>query len=226
MIKRAMSGTDFPWPRSCCPTRSHGSCMTPARIWPLAAALSLVLSLLLTGCMARRSSPEPRSTVTRENCLLCGGGTDCPWGQDNVGILSLNTFSITPIEINRYDQDGTLVKENTGTLSLLSANEKELDFSLHGALDPDRGMAHMACAFGENAAPDLERATQALCQDCLGLALSGSGVGVIDLSTREFRPLAENCSSFGLGNYYIHCDWDSAKPGAELWVFYVPMRYP
>ena len=34
------------------------------------------------------------SRITSEDCFLCGGDGAQPWGEDNVGILDLNTFEL------------------------------------------------------------------------------------------------------------------------------------
>nr|WP_325223418.1 hypothetical protein [uncultured Oscillibacter sp.] len=40
------------------------------------------------------------------------------WGQNNIALISLNTFDIKPIEINRYDGiTGQLIEEYAGTVS-------------------------------------------------------------------------------------------------------------
>lgn len=44
------------------------------------------------------------SRISKEDCILCSdhGGTAYAeyWGQDNVGVVHLNTFEILPIRIN------------------------------------------------------------------------------------------------------------------------------
>lgn len=181
---------------------------------------------LTTGCGEKRS-PESGaviSAVSPEDCFLCGGGADLPRGEDNIGLISLNTFDVIPIEINRFHGDGTLREETRGVLTVQRAGEKEAGFSAVLAVDADRGMAIVDCVFHENETLDAEQAAKVLCRDCLDQALSdgGTGVGIVDFSTGTVRPLAESGGGFGIGNYYVHCDWDKSGPGASLWVFHLP----
>ena len=47
------------------------------------------------------------SDTSPEDCLVCGGGegTVLPLyrGQENLGIVNLNSFDLAPVTINRYD---------------------------------------------------------------------------------------------------------------------------
>ena len=82
-----------------------------------------MLALCLTGCdtepsLASEPEPEPViSTVSAEDCFLCGSGAGDPfyWGQNNVGIISLHTFEVLPVEINRYDAHGALIEKTRDT---------------------------------------------------------------------------------------------------------------
>lgn len=217
---------DSRWSRSCCPMRSLRRRFI--RILSNICVISALACLCLTIGCATRKNPERRevlSLAAAEDCFFCGGGTDPPWGQDNLGLLDLNTLEILPIEINRYDQAGALIEENTGLLSRRGTGEKEEGVSALVTVDADNGMAVLSCSFPGDGTLDVEKAAGRLCQGCLDKALAGDGPGVsvVDFATRDFRPLEEAVTGFGLGNYYVHCDWDGT--GAELWVFYMPHRY-
>lgn len=88
----------------------------------------LLVMLVLSGCgMEQSSTASAEASYTSDtpakDCYLCGGGIEnlLPafyWGQDNIALLSLNTFDIKPIEINRYDRlTGQLIEEYAGTAS-------------------------------------------------------------------------------------------------------------
>lgn len=75
--------------------------------------LLLLVMLLLLGCGAEQSDTASAeapyiSDTLSEDYYLCGGGVEnlIPfyWGQNNLALISLNTFDIVPIEINRYDR--------------------------------------------------------------------------------------------------------------------------
>ena len=69
------------------------------------------LMVLLTACSGPGATEtEPTayehipyvSTITAEECFICGDTqSSLHWGEENVGILNLNTFEILRIEINR-----------------------------------------------------------------------------------------------------------------------------
>ena len=54
-------------------------------------------------------SPAYHSDTSPEDCFLGGNGMENrmppKWGQNNIALISLNTFEIKPVEINRYDGD-------------------------------------------------------------------------------------------------------------------------
>lgn len=81
--------------------------------WTL--ALLVILPLILTGCDSEPSTAldgdvKYSSATSAEDCYLCGGSIEnlvpSYWGQNNIALISLNTFEIEPLEINRYWPDG------------------------------------------------------------------------------------------------------------------------
>lgn len=87
--------------------------------------LLLSLFLLLAGCgrMQNNDFGVPQSTdagdaalsentayssnTSAKDCILCGGGMEkllsAQWGQNNIALISLNTFECQLIGINRYE---------------------------------------------------------------------------------------------------------------------------
>ena len=72
--------------------------------------LMAVLALFCAGCGAVSHMDESESlhcisNTVSQDCYLCGDRDDTPlskyWGQENVGIVSLSTFEVSPFEINR-----------------------------------------------------------------------------------------------------------------------------
>lgn len=75
-----------------------------------------------TGDSSSTQETVYHSDTPSEDCYLCGGGIEnlipSYWGQNNIALISLNTFDIKPIEINRYDGiTGQLIEEYAGTVS-------------------------------------------------------------------------------------------------------------
>ena len=204
------------------------------------AAVISILMLLLCGCGQQAKTEQEHdwqaeaeavsvSCVDKEACFLCGTDTGY-FGQNNIGIVSLNNFSVMPVEINRYDHNGQLIKENTGAMQMRNFQNGEKGMTASVMLEPDRGIAHVSITPNGDATLDLEKAAAHLCPDCLTelaahLYGSASGVGVVDFSTRRLYALQESVTSFGAGDYYIHCDRDTERGEIDILVTYSPLRF-
>ena len=205
----------------------------------LIAAFS-VLALMLCSCV-RQAQTEPErdwqaeaeaasvSCVAKADCFLCGAGAGY-FGQNNVGIVSLNTFAVMPVEINRYDHRGQLIEENTGAMQMRYFQNGENGMTASVMLEPDRGIAHVSITPNGDATLDLTNAAGHLCCDCLGDLASqfhGSvnGVGVVNFSTQRLYVLQESVSSFGAGDYYVHCDRNTENGQISVLITYNPLRY-
>lgn len=177
-----------------------------------------------------------RSNLSAEDCRLCGSGTDSglpsPWGQDNIALISLNTFEIVPAGINRYD-GGQPVEEFAGYSSIESGVSKNGGFSATLICDCDRGYATGFVDFHDDAVLDTGEASNFLCENCLNKLLPlypdrCFGVGAIDLATKEVRIFAEDLGGFTLGDFYIDCDLqdrENAQGRMDILIFYCPARY-
>lgn len=201
----------------------------------------LMLILALGLCLARcdagsgAASEQVISAASAGDCFLCGDSDSSYWGQNNVGFISLNTCQVMPLEINRYDIDGVLIEKNAGYAQSRGLQTPKNGFSAYMMQDPDCGYATGEISLRGDEALVMENAAAFLCEDCLHAVLSGVhehsfGVGVINFETREIRALESCVTGFGLGDFYIHCDWkqrDSAKDSqkADILVFYCPQRY-
>lgn len=199
---------------------------------------TVMLALCLTGCDTKSSvetKPEQViSTVSAEDCFLCGSGAkDLPyWGQNNVGIISLNTFEVMPIEINRYDDNGVLIAENTGHMTSRGF-QNNTGFRAHVYENADRGRAKGSITFNADETLDTEKTATFLCQACLDAVLSniyteGSGIGILNFATKQLRAFEEPLTGFDLGDYYIDCDWNTprqteASKELTILVSYYPM---
>ena len=122
----------------------------------------LCVLLLLSGCAnaqisnnntgASSASSEKETTtyesqIKKEECALCSqhGNTMLPAysGQKNLGIICINTFDISPIEINRYDDFGNLIEKPSETFSIMHNGFGEGNMNTHVTPNPDRGYANV-----------------------------------------------------------------------------------
>lgn len=178
------------------------------------------------------------SDTSRQDCYLCGEGIEnlVPfyWGQNNIALISLNTFDIKPIEINRYDRlTRQLIEEYAGTVSLGGGGSIDGGFSADLLLDYDKGYASGSINFYDDTVLDANKAAAFLCEDCLNELLPQEidrcfGVGAIDLSTKEIRVFEESLGGFGLGDFHIDCDLKDLEDGSHqmsILMFYCPIRY-
>lgn len=204
------------------------------------AAVISVLALMLCGCGQQAKTDQEHdwkaeaeivsaSCATKEDCFICGAETGY-FGQNNVGIVSLNTFAVMPVEINRYDHNGVLIEENTGTMQIRNFKNGENGMTASVMLEPDRGIAHVSISLNGEAALDLTNVAGYLCCDCLAelasqLHGSVNGVGVVNFSTQRLYVLQESVTSFGAGDYYIHCDRDAERGEIDILITYSPLRF-
>ena len=205
------------------------------------ATVFSVLLLLLCAC-GQKTQVEPEHNwkaeaeaasaccVSKEDCFLCGASAE-NFGQDNVGIVSLNNFAFMPVEINRYDRsNGNLIEVNTGAVQMRSFHNGDSGLNATLMLDPDRGIANVSISPNGDATLNLESAAAHLCPDCLAELASQlhgntSGIGVINFNTCRLYVLQDSVIGFGAGNYYVHCDQDLQDEQLKVLITYSPLRY-
>ena len=205
----------------------------------IALILISLLLLLLMGCGQEEPStidlsdyehPDLVSSISKEECFLCGNRDDHAlstyWGQDNVGLIIVNTFEVLPISINKYDLDGQQVKEPQGVLIHEGIATGERD--LHAWTDPDRGNSRVDISPGE--AIDPEAINAFLCQSCLDtfgghyyVRDTPPEIAVVNFSTRELLPLVETCPWFTFDNFAVDVDFQD-DGGFDLLIYSAPPR--
>lgn len=210
-------------------------------------ALLLALMLVLTGCVMKQSTDLSNasdfsktvysSDTSTKNCYLCGDGIrnliPSYWDQNNIALISLNTFEIKPLEINRYNGiDGRLVEEYAGTVSLVVGNNNG-GFSTNLMLNSDRGYATGSVSLNGDEMLDLNKVASFLCEDCLNGILPAQvdecfGLGAINLSTGKVRIFDEHLGGFTLGDFYVKCDLQEKNGDTrrmDILIFFCPIRY-
>lgn len=205
-------------------------------------SLLALLMIALSGCGLKQDGSAFQenvyfSSTSAADCYLCGGGIESLipeyWGQNNVALISLNTFDIKPIEINRYD-NGHLIEEYAGVISFGGGGSVNGGFSAHLMLEYDRGYATGSLNFRDDEILDAGKAASFLCSDCLNGIIPKEtgqcfGVGAIDLATKEIRLFEESLGGFGLGDFYIDCNLKERRTGEprqmDVLIFYCPVRY-
>lgn len=186
----------------------------------------------------QKTQPQYISNTNLADCRLCGDGkgTLLPYyrGQNNVGIISLNTFTLISVETTRYDDNGKPIYKPAPSSSTNIINSGDDGFIASVSEDSDRGYAHCYIYFGNDEALDLEKASSFLCTDCLNSIMDESwetpyGIGIIDFKTHKIRLLEKDVTAFIFGDFYISCDLrdreENTVPEMDLLIFYCPERY-
>ena len=168
-------------------------------------SIFLLMVCFLSSCTMREEFREPAVYTPVENCFLCGKREKEPWGQDNVGIVSLNTFDMMAIGINRYDGEGKQIEKPLGIAAAKSFRGGERGFQVSGLEDPDRGYAMLTVTLGEDKRADRKKAAAFLCEACLERIVpegrEAVGLGVVNFATGEIRCLEKEITGFSLGGY-------------------------
>lgn len=93
----------------------------------IAGALTMLVVIIIVARISTAQEQAPMeyehidyvSNVTQEECFVCGTNNGYSyWGEDNVGIVNLNTVELLHLEINRYDDHGKLIEEPAGYMSV------------------------------------------------------------------------------------------------------------
>ena len=218
------------------------------KIWGMTGmALSVLIFIGMAGCgQKQEDNPDYRaeaealyqSCAAKEDCYLCGNNGVEYWehlGENNVGIVSLNTFQMLPVSINRYDDAGKLLEENTGCLESRRFTSDEDGFLADLRMDADRGIADAQLTFNKDQQLRLESTVRHLCEEHfreLVADLYGNpyGVGIVSLESARVYPFKEHIIAFQAGDYYIHCDLreedqDGNPLKMSVYAVYTPLRY-
>lgn len=209
----------------------------------------LLLIWMLAGCKAKQDTQVNKeldagivyhSDIPPEDCYICGGiietskNSKLYWGQNNVALISLNTFEVKPIEINRYDRsDGHLREELSGLLLFECKVCDYGGFSAYLMRNCDRGYATAVLDFGNDERLDIDKVSSYLCENCLNEILPRDieqcfGVGIINLETKEVYVFQEMLSGFIIGDFYVDCDSLERHDDIvqmDLQIFFCPVRY-
>lgn len=201
----------------------------------------LMACLLLVSCGNNAIEPQETqeykhidfvSDLPQEDCFLCGDGGDSStslyWGEDNVGIINLNTFELMRIEINRYDDHGQLVEEAAGYME--SSHLGSGDSYAHAFTFSDNGFSHVQIT-GVQYAIDRKTIQSHLCQTCLDtindMWFSGNApaeYAIISFAERTIQPLLANRPWFSAGDYGVDCEFKNDRK-IDLLIHYCPFRF-
>ena len=172
------------------------------------------------------------SRISKEDCFLCSdhGGTAYAeyWGQDNVGVVHLNTFEILPIRINQYDDAGEIVRKESGTMESLGLYHN--DTYVNSMTNPDRGYSNVKIS-GVKYKTDRKSIQMHLCDTCIE-ALNQLNwnndtppeFAILNFKERAIRPLEQTLTWFFSGNFGINCEYKD-NGDIDILIAYLPPRW-
>ena len=169
------------------------------------------------------------STITSDDCYICG--QQCfYWGEDNVGILNLNTFELLHIPINRYDDHGEMVETPAGVMVTGSLYDHEAESYVNATVLPDNAYAQVALS-GVKYSINREIIQSQLCQTCLDsinnmwfTTQPPAEYAIISFEDKTIQPLLNSIPWFASGNYGVDCEF-KADGAIDLLIHYCPFRY-
>lgn len=195
----------------------------------IAGALAMLVAIIVVANIstAKERIPEEYehidyiSTIIQEECYVCSDTKEFSgflyWGEDNVGIVNLNTFELLRLEINRYDDQGNMIEKPAGYMSSGGMSNKETESYVHAYCHPDNAYADVQLS-GVQYAIDRESVQNHLCQSCLDTINElwftdqpPAEYAVISFKDRTIQPLLNVHPWFAAGNYGIDCEFKNNR---------------
>ena len=208
----------------------------------IAGALAMLILIIVAANVSTAKERIPEgyehidyiSTITQEECYVCGDTKDFSgffyWGEDNVGIVNLNTFELLRLEINRYDDQGKLIEELAGFMSSSGMSNEKTESYVHAYCHPDNAYADVQIS-GVQYAIDRESVQTHLCQTCLDSInnlwftdMPPAEYAIVSFENRTIQPLLNAHPWFSAGNYGIDCEFEEDGK-IDLLIHYIASRY-
>lgn len=204
----------------------------------IAGALIMLVAIIFAARISAAQKQKPKeyehidyvSNITQEECFVCGANYGYSyWGEDNVGIVNLNTFELLHLEINRYDDHGNLIEEPAGYMSSNGLIDEETETYVHAYSHPDRAYANVQFT-GVRYAIDRDSIQNHLCQICLDSINSlwfanqpPAEFAIVSFEDRTIQPFLNAHPWFAAGNFGIDCEFKDDGT-IDLLIHYCPLN--
>lgn len=203
--------------------------------------LLLILTTFLTGCVKAEGEPiayaeKCVSKVSSEECCICGNNNrsmmDYYRKSKMIGLVCLNTMSISSLDTRPYSNDGReVLEENVGYIHT-SHGEGECSFAISGM--PSRGILEAKVNYGEQSVVDFEKVKEFLCQKCIDKVIDlyeeemsrGDSKGrfpevcLVDFATNQLYTLGQHSLGYWIRDFWVHIDHQ--EEGSDIMVIYAP----
>ena len=207
----------------------------------IAGALAMLILIIVAANVSTAKERVPEdyehidyiSTITQEECYVCSDTKDFSgflyWGEDNVGIVNLNSFELLRLEINRYDDQGKLIEELAGFMSSSGMSNEKTESYVHAYCFSDNAYADVQLS-GVQYANDRDSVQNHLCQTCLDSIndlwftdMPPAEYAIISFEKRTIQPLLNAHPWFSAGNYGIDCEFEEDGK-IDLLIHYISPR--
>ena len=176
------------------------------------------------------------SSVQKEDCYACGNHPNSPitphLGEDNLGLINLNTFEGVCFAVNRYEKNqlvDKLAKYETCRGSYgYGGNGTSFDYSFNR----NKGYSSASLYFNKKSDLQLEKIGSFLCMDCLTAVMEQYyakerywDIALVDFKTGAIRPLVKSVTGITLSDYYVSIHYDNENDRLNIFAVYCPDRY-
>ena len=156
----------------------------------------------------RKYSTTQISLVSKEECVLCNGIGAEHYGEDNLGILFLESGELIYVGINRYNSTGQPVEKAAGFLSIDTIHAKDGSKTAL-TVNSDRGYARAGITKDADKGFYRKDSVWQVCSDCLKAeskdfsASNAYGIAILSFLNGEVTIPDRKVRGFLQGNYYV-----------------------
>ena len=181
------------------------------------------------------SKTQYTSAIAKDDCRLCGENPNDLLhfyrGENNIGILDLNTFNFARLEINRYDDNHNLIEEKAGYMRVCDTA------TIGGGIasfnvNSDRGYADGTITFKENSRLSFDNLSLHICSDCLTDIMNQYmykeehySIALINFENNKVRPIETAVTGFSFDDFQVKIIFGEADNKMDLFIWYAPIRY-
>ena len=203
------------------------------------AVLMFLLLVVIANAHSAKAAEEYEhidyvSAIMPEECYVCSNSRklniSCYWGEDNVGIVNLNSFEMLYLPINRYGDHGELIEEPAGYMTSGGLYDEEADTYVHAYSFPDNAYASIQIT-GVKYAIDRDAVQSQLCQNCLDsindlwfTTQPPAEYAVISFEDRTIQPLLNAHPWFAAGDFGVDCEFKEDGE-IDVLIHYIAPRY-
>ena len=177
------------------------------------------------------------SLIQKDDCYLCSDNPSSNvlphLGEENIGLINLNTFECYPFEVNRYSENKELIEklERYG-YSNGHRGDGETETTYSYTVNSHRGYLYADLYFNEHSDLQLKKMQNFLCSVCLENVMESYwsherhwDMALIDFKDGKITPLSEHITGTNLNEFQIQMQYFPDADKMHIFAFYCPVRY-